>query len=94
MLVAAGLAVLLVLGMAGVWAYASLSACTDEQRAIFEEFPHYGGRQLEPERSWATGHCGASFYTADSEEEVFAYYLEKLRENGWEVEIVPNRLRS
>ena len=57
--------------------------CTPEMRAFFEEFAQYDGRELRPT---GTGrYCGIRIGTSDSEEEVFAYYSGKLRENGWEV---------
>ncbi len=90
--IAAGLAAFLVLGLASAFGLAKLSGlddCTDEERAVFEEFPQYGGQEIEPEPESVTGGCVARFNTSDPEEEVFAYYSERLRENGWEVEREP-----
>lgn len=60
--------------------------CTPEMKAFFDEFPQHDGRQLRPT---PTGrYCGIRNGTSSSEEEVFTYYSEKLRENGWEVTIL------
>lgn len=87
--IAAVLVALLVLGLGGAWAYTSLAVCTDEERAVFEEFLQYGGQEIEPEPESATGGCVVRFDTSDPQEEVFAYYSERLRENAWEVEREP-----
>lgn len=92
LLVVVGLVALLVLGFAGVWGFAKyeeLAKCTDEKRAILGEFPQYGGQEIEPEPDVATSACVVRFTTTDPEEEIFAYYSERLRENGWEVEREP-----
>lgn len=63
-------------------------SCSDEELAVFEEFPQYaGGQEIEPEPS--SGACIVRFTTAEPEEEVFRYYVEGLQEDGWEIEIVP-----
>ena len=57
--------------------------CSDEGKAIVEEFPHYGDRRIEPYSGEAS--CNVRYPTEASREEVLAYYEEQLRENGWEV---------
>ncbi len=60
--------------------------CTPEMKAFFDEFPQHDGGQWRPT---STGrYCGIRIGTSGSEEEIFTYYLEKLRENGWEVTIL------
>lgn len=85
-----GLVAFLVLGIAGALGFAELSGlgCNNEERTVFEDFPQYDGSQTEPDTS--EGSCVARFSTSDSQEEVLAYYSERLRENGWEVELIPN----
>ena len=87
--IAAGLVALLVLSLGGAWAYARLAGCTDGERAALEEFPQYGAREIEPETERATGGCVVRFDTSAPEEEIFAYYSDGLRQNGWEVEREP-----
>ena len=48
------------------------------------EFPQYKGQEIEPDTF--EGLCVARFPATAPKEEIFAYYSERLRENGWEVE--------
>jgi hypothetical protein len=62
-------------------------ACTDEERAAFEEFPQYGGVRQQPSKDLETGSCALVLaHVEGSPEEVGAYYTEKLRSHGWELE--------
>lgn len=94
LVVAMVLAVLLVplVVYLGTTFYNYFTMCRGEQREVFEEFPHYGGRSPEPIRNLdvvfvAGGICLVEFETTASEEEVIFYYERNLRENGWEVEV-------
>ena len=85
-----GLATLLLAGAApllvvfgALWLPAAL-ACSSDERAVYEEFPQYGGRGVEPEGNPESGSCAAYYETPGSEEEVFAYFRGRLEENGWE----------
>ncbi|MGI8911580.1 MAG: hypothetical protein ACR2JR_13680 [Rubrobacteraceae bacterium] len=77
-------------------------SCDPEERAALAEFPHYGGKeigdkQLEvlPMGGKRKGGCG-TFYPAKgaSQEQVSAYYEEKLTENGWKVEQTPDETKG
>lgn len=92
--VVATLTVLLVpvIVYAGTTVYNYFTLCQGEKLAVFEEFPHYGSRDLEPIRDLdvvlAAGDiCMVEFETTASEEAVISYYEENLRENSWEVEV-------
>ncbi|MBI1970015.1 hypothetical protein HYS48_04945 [Candidatus Woesearchaeota archaeon] len=61
--------------------------CTKEEKAVFNEFPHYGGIQLTPRASGETGAlCGASYTTLDNIQQVMEYYKEQLTAHGWEIQ--------
>ncbi len=86
----AGLGLVLALGFGVASCYTvTLQISCDDEREILEEFPHYGGREIEPEPSPVSSDCIVRFFDSDPEEEIFAYYSERLRENGWEVESEP-----
>ena len=92
--ITAGLAALLVLVVVGSWGvYASTVTCTAGVRTAIEEFPQYGNQQIQPERT-PLGRCGVRFSTADPEEDVFTYYVERLQEHGWEVTRVPESVSN
>ena len=59
-------------------------ACSSDERVVYEEFPQYGGLRVEPTGNPEVSSCAAYYRTPDSEEEVFAYFEERLEENGWE----------
>lgn len=82
----AGLLLLSGLGAGGVL-YPVAGACDEEERAAFGEFPQYEDGRAEPEADLNLGSCHASYETPDPEDEVVAYFEDRLRENGWEVEI-------
>jgi hypothetical protein len=60
-----------------------LGGCSAEERAVYEEFSHYGDRQIEPYSGEVS--CNARYPTRASRDEVLGYYDEQLRKNGWEV---------
>ena len=81
LLVAVTAPLVLVLGafwLPAVW------ACSSDERAVYGEFPQYGGRAVEPSGNPGVGSCAAYYQTPDSEEEVLAYFAERLEERGWE----------
>jgi hypothetical protein len=75
----------LVLGYGGVWAYQELTGvgCNSRERAVLEEFPHYGDQQIEPYSGEVS--CNAHYTLRATRSEVLGYYDERLHENGWEV---------
>jgi hypothetical protein len=84
---------LLLLGFATVLAvsplvarvYSSVLGCSGERKA-FDEFPQYGGREMEPQPSLESGSCAVFYDTPASQERVASYYTERLEARGWEVE--------
>ena len=60
-----------------------LGGCSAEERAVYEEFSHYGDRQPEPYSGEVS--CNARYPTRASRDEILGYYDEQLRVNGWEV---------
>src|SRR5215207_2386898 len=86
-LIAAGLLPLLVLGYLWVaWFLPerTVLGCSRGERAVLEEFPHYGDQQQVRTHS-AEVSCIASYTLRVTRNEVLSYYEERLRENGWEV---------
>lgn len=86
--IAAGLAALMALCLAVAYVEQE-GACSDEEQAVFEEFPQYGERWIEPESAPTTGSCVVRFDTTDPEGEILAYYSQSLLENGWEIDTHP-----
>jgi hypothetical protein len=84
---AAGLLALAGLCVGGALLYSRAAGCSPEERAVFEEFPQYGGLEVKPESNINWGSCATDYETPDSREEVRAYFSKQLRANGWEVEI-------
>jgi hypothetical protein len=64
----------------------SAFACSAEERAVFAEFPQYGGLQIEPEGHPDMGSCAAFYETSDSPEQVLAYFKDQLKVHGWTLE--------
>lgn len=64
----------------------SLTACSKEERAVFEEFSHYGGVERELEPSAESGGCAVFYDTKTSQERVAKYYMEQLESHGWKAE--------
>jgi len=62
--------------------------CGYEQRAVLGEFPQYGGIAQRPRANSVHGSCYLYYLTPDSREQVEAYFSQRLRTNGWEVEVV------
>ncbi len=79
----AGLLLVVLVGLLALQMLLFGGGCSDEARAILEEFPHYGGRRIEPYPGEAS--CNVRYPTDASREEVLGYYEKQLRENGWEV---------
>ena len=73
----------LVLVLGAFWLPA-VWACSSAERAVYGEFPQYGGRAVEPSGNPDSGSCAAYYQTPDTEEEVFAYFRERFGEHGWE----------
>ena len=82
-----GLFLLLGLGSLGVWGYVVLTGlgCSEAEKAVYKEFPQYGGRDIEPEANTGFGTCFASYQTRASKQKVQGYYESRLRENGWRI---------
>src|SRR5215207_11201291 len=86
-LIAAVLLTLLVLGYLWVaWFLPerTVIGCSRGERAVLEEFPHYGDQHQIRTHS-AEVSCIASYTLRVTRSEVLSYYDERLRENGWEV---------
>ncbi len=84
--VAAAVGVLLVLPVSvfgGSYVLSDLSDCGGRERAIVEEYPHYGERRIAT-YPW-TFSCGVRYTTDASRKEVLGYYDELLRREGWQV---------
>ena len=87
-------AVVVVLPLVGTVAVNTIPAlvdrggCSEGEVRVFREFPHYGGRQLEPEYNGSAG-CFVAFTTEDASEPVRAYYTEQLTTRGWTLDPPP-----
>lgn len=84
---AVGLLVVTALGILGAWGVTTALGCGPGERQVFSQFPQYGGRTPELRSNLEAGFCFARFVTRAPEEEVHAYYEERLRERGWEVRV-------
>ena len=71
----------------GVWAVTNALGCGFGERAVFAQFPRYGGRMPGPRSDPEGGMCFAWFVTPDPQREVYDYYEVELRERGWEVTV-------
>lgn len=61
------------------------SACSDQERALFNEVRHFDDVELvATDHPW--GICQASFTTEADPEAVVAHYEDELRATGWRVE--------
>lgn len=60
--------------------------CGPEERAAFDEFAQYGGREMEAEGNIEPDSCFVNYSTPDSVDEVSAYFLEEFEANGWTIE--------
>ncbi len=79
----AGLLALAALIFIGSYVLSGLSDCSGTERAIVEEYPHYGDRRIAT-YPW-TFSCSVSYTTKASRKEVLGYYDDQLRQHGWEV---------
>ena len=80
-----GFLVVLVLGFVGAgWGIKELMplGCSSQERAILEEFPHYGDRHFEPFSGESA--CIVRYATDATRDEVLTYYDERLHEEGFE----------
>lgn len=77
---------LLVAALVLPYMWGSLTACSEEERTVFQEFPHYGGVEREPEPFAESGGCAVFYDTEAPQERVANYYTEQLEAHGWEVE--------
>ena len=59
------------------------AGCSSDERAVLEEFPHYGDQRVSPYSAEVS--CNASYTTNATRDELLGHYDEQLRENGWEV---------
>lgn len=84
-----GLLALVSVFLVGAFFYSRAAGCSAEERAVFQEFPQYGGREMEPESNTGLGSCAAYYETPDPPEQVQAYFAERLVANGWEVKARP-----
>ena len=64
--------------------YASI--CSDEERAVFAEFPQYGGVEREPQSDSTSSGCAVFYETSAPPEEVAEYFAEHLEAHGWTVD--------
>ena len=96
LLLAAALGVVLVGGLLAAAVFFGLSpflgACNDEEKAVFAEFPQYGGVRPDPEAFPESGGCATWLDTEDPKEAVRAYYDEQLTSHGWVLEKVPSEV--
>jgi hypothetical protein len=65
------------------WFLTASAGCSGKERAIATQYTHYGGRR-PISYPWSI-HCGVSYTTDASMEEVFGYYDKLLRKKGWNV---------
>jgi hypothetical protein len=82
-----GIAIVLVGAPLVVRGFFSVSGvCTEEERKVYAEFPHYGNINKEPQRFPESGGCAVFFDTRASQERVAGYYTEQLKAHGWKVQ--------
>ena len=89
-MVIVGLSTLVVLLFLGAFFFMPISfilglggaGCGNDERAVLEEFPHYGDQQFTPFSGEVS--CHVRYATDASRDEVLIYYEEQLREHGWE----------
>jgi hypothetical protein len=91
----AGLGLLVVLGVLGVvvgflgipQVFAPQGfGCSEEERSILREFPHYGGREPRIHADAEAGGCAIAYDTEASQKRVAEYYMEQLKAHGWKAE--------
>lgn len=68
------------------WYFTNLGlGCDSGERAVYEEFPQFEDRRIEPQTNQGFGTCWARYETRQSRQEVQDYYARKLKANGWTV---------
>jgi hypothetical protein len=82
-LTAVGMLALVGLLFGGSYVLSALSDCSGKERAIVEDYPHYGNRRIAT-YPW-TFSCSVRYTTKASRREVLGYYDHLLRQKGWEV---------
>ena len=82
-ILAVGILALVGLLFGGSYALSSMSDCSGKERAIVEQYPHYGNRHIAT-YPW-TFSCSVRYTTKASGKEVLVYYDDMLAQNGWEV---------
>jgi hypothetical protein len=97
LILAVGTLALVGLIYGGSYVLSSLSDCSGKERAIVEDYPHYGDRQIAT-YPW-TFSCSVRYTTKASRKEVLVYYDDVLVQNGWETmgyqtPYVPNGVRE
>ncbi len=60
--------------------------CDPEERAAFDEFAQYGGREMEAEGNLEPDSCFVNYSTPDSTEKVSEYFLDRFEARGWKIE--------
>lgn len=60
--------------------------CGEEERAVFSEFPQYGGVEKEPQPDSLTGGCAVVYETSAPPEKVAGYLAGRLESHGWTVQ--------
>ena len=83
LILAVGTLALVGLIYGGSYVLSSLSDCSGKERAILEQYPHYGNRQIAT-YPW-TFNCSVRYTTTATSKEVLVYYDDVLAQNGWEV---------
>lgn len=91
----AGLGLLVVLGVLGVVvgfvAIPQVFApqgfgCSEKERDILEEFPHYTNVKQKIVSDPEAGGCAVGYNTEASQKRVAEYYMEQLKAHGWKAE--------
>jgi hypothetical protein len=85
----AGLLALLILGFVTVGGVKGLTGvgCSSSERAVLEEFPHYGDQWFEPYSAEAS--CVVRYAIDANADEVLGHYDKRWHENGWEKADLP-----
>jgi len=81
-----GFAIVLAVSPLVARGFSSALGCSGEEREVFAEFLQYGGREMRPVPSTASGGCAVFYDTRAPQERVANYYTERLEARGWEVE--------
>ena len=68
------------------WSGCDGQVCTEEEQAVFAEFPQSGGLRVVPKGTADTATCAAYYQTADPPSQVQQYFVDALRACGWTIE--------